>query len=64
MVEFDPKVEPWKTPQVIEKFTGKHFNRSPEEEEREATSKDFPRPNSKAFITPKLDDLVRGQLKK
>ena len=67
LVEFDPIVEPldtWEPPQVIIKFLEKHFNRSLEEEEREAILKDFPRPNSKALLTAKLDEQVRDQLKK
>lgn len=41
-----------------------HFNRSLTDEEREAITKDFPKPSCKALSTPKLDEQVREQLKR
>ena len=66
-VEFDPKVDPtnsWKTPQSMKKFLDKHFNKALAEEEKEAILKDFPKPDAKALVTPKMDDQAKDQLKK
>lgn len=42
-------------------FFNKHFNRALADEEREAITKDFPKPISKAL---RLDEQVKDQLKK
>ena len=66
-MEFDPKVDPtnsWKTPQSMKKFLDKHFNKALAEEEKEAILKDFPKPDAKALVTPKMDDQAKDQLKK
>ena len=66
-VEFDPKVDPkdtWEPTPAMEKFLERHFNRSLTSDEKEAITKDFPRPNCKSLITPKLDEQVKDQLKR
>ena len=67
LVEFDPKVDAkdtWPPPKSMKTFLEKHFNKSLSEEEREAILKDFPKPDTKAVSTPKLDEQVKEQLKK
>ena len=67
LVEFDPSVEPkdaWSPPSPMVSFLEKHFNRTLEEDEREAILKDFPKPHCKTIIAPRLDDQVREQLKR
>ena len=67
LVEFDPSVEPkdaWNPPPPMVSFLEKHFNRTLEEDEREAILKDFPKPYCKTIIAPRLDDQVREQLKR
>ena len=67
LVEFDPKVEAkdtWPPPKSMKTFLEKYFNKSLSEEEREAILKDFPKPDTKAVLTPKLDEQVKEQLKK
>lgn len=67
LVEFDPSVEPtdtWEPPPAMSKFLDKHFNKALGDEEKEAIIKDFPKPNAKALMTPKLDEQVKDQLKK
>ena len=66
-VEFDPKVDPkntWEPTPAMEKFLERHFNRSLTSDEKEAITKDFPRPNCKSLLTPKLDEQVKDQLKR
>ena len=67
LIEFDPSVEPkdtWSPPPAMAGFLERHFNRTLEESEREAILKDFPKPNCKATVTPRLDDQVKEQLKR
>ena len=67
LIEFDPSVEPkdtWSPPTAVENFLQKYFNRTLEEGEREAILKDFPKPNCKAAVAPRLDDQVKEQLKR
>jgi len=64
--DFDLTIQPkstWDLPTSVATFLERQFNRCLDNDKKDAIMSDFPKPDCSALQAPKLDDLLKEQLK-